>query len=212
MGAIDRYGNFGVEYKWVTSYFKKKDAYWDDAQLGKNMIKSLRSFLNDSGVTVKNHFSPFGEIVDRLGIETSSAWALMLCELAYTSEFNWWIMNIDFETELTPDGIYAMLTDVPSENSRSHIVSAYKNILVSNSILSREIGLGECDWTEKNGKRFWNSVIRTAWKNPDPVVILYSMYKFAEACGDYYTFTLSRLTVRFAVFLGGFRGIAVTVV
>ena len=28
---------------------------------------------------------------------------------------------------------------------------------------------------------------------PDPLVILYGLYVFAEKCGDYYQFTLSRL-------------------
>lgn len=52
---------------------------------------------------------------------------------------------------------------------------------------------GVCDYTLKNGKRFWNSVVRIPWENPNPLVILYSLYKFAEACGDYHQFTLSRL-------------------
>ena len=34
---------------------------------------------------------------------------------------------------------------------------------------------------------------RTPWATPIPEVILYSLYKFAEACGDYYQFTLSYL-------------------
>ena len=38
-----------------------------------------------------------------------------------------------------------------------------------------------------------NSFCRTAWENPDPKVVLYSLYKFAEKCGNYYQFTLSRL-------------------
>ena len=37
------------------------------------------------------------------------------------------------------------------------------------------------------------AITRTPWKNPNPLVILYSLYKFAEACGSYYQFTLSRL-------------------
>ena len=36
-------------------------------------------------------------------------------------------------------------------------------------------------------------VTRTSWKNPKQEVILYSLYKFAEACGGYYQFTLNRL-------------------
>ena len=34
---------------------------------------------------------------------------------------------------------------------------------------------------------------RCSWENPDPLVILYALYRFAEACGDYYQFRLSTL-------------------
>ena len=101
--------------------------------------------------------------------------------------------NIDFSVAYTPDSIYAILDDTMSKNSRSHIVSAYKNILISNPYFGNEIGLGACDYELKGGKRMWNSVVRLAWKTPNPLVVLYSLYKFAEACGDYYQFTLSRL-------------------
>jgi phosphoadenosine phosphosulfate reductase len=37
------------------------------------------------------------------------------------------------------------------------------------------------------------AVYRTGWSAPDERVILYSLYKFAEACGNYKQFTLSRL-------------------
>ena len=194
MGSIDRYGNMGIELDWVRSYFKLKDEFWTSPHsLGTNMVKNLKSFLNDAEVTAKSKFAPFGKVIDNIGIENSDAWALILCNLTYTSEFNWWVKNIDFSTAQTPDTIYAMLDDSMSKNSRSHIVSAYKNILISIPQLSNEIGLGVCDYTLKNGKRFWNSVVRIPWKNPNPLVILYSLYKFAEACGDYHQFTLSRL-------------------
>lgn len=194
MGSIDRYGNMGIELDWVRSYFKLKDEFWTSPHsLGTNMVKNLKSFLNDAEVTAKSKFAPFGKVIDKIGIESSDAWALMLCNLTYTSEFNWWVKNIDFSTTHTPDTIYAMLDDSMSKNSRSHIVSAYKNILISIPQLSNEIGLGVCDYTLKNGKRFWNSVVRIPWENPNPLVILYSLYKFAEACGDYHQFTLSRL-------------------
>ena len=35
--------------------------------------------------------------------------------------------------------------------------------------------------------------MRTSWSDPDPKVILYSLYKFAENCGGYYQFSLTRL-------------------
>ena len=193
MGAIDRYGNLGVEYKWVMAYFQKKDEYWESARIGKNMVKSLRCFLNDSQITEKSKFAAFGEVIDRIGIETANAWGLILCNLAYTSEYNWWIKNIKFNTDYTPAAINAMLTEVPSNNSRTHIVSAYKNMFISILPLSNEVGVGICDYEEKNGKRYLNTVRRIAWSSPEPKVILYSLYMFAEKCGGYYSFTLSRL-------------------
>lgn len=194
MGSIDRYGNMGIEYDWVAAYFKCKDNFWESPHsLGKNMVKNLRSFLNDSEITSKNKFTRFGETVDAIGIETPVAWALMACNLAYTSEFNWWIKNISFVGSYTPDSIYSMLDDSMSNNSRTHIVSAYKNIFISIPQLSTEVGMGVCEYEIKGGKRYLNSVVRIPWENPEPRVILYSLYKFAEACGGYYQFTLARL-------------------
>lgn len=194
MGSIDRYSNMGVEFEWVKEYFKTKDKFWSSAHsLGTNKVKYLKNFLNDSDVTLKGSFSNFGAVVDHIGIDNVNAWALMLCNLAYSSEFNWWIKNIDFKVKYTPDSIYAMLDDSMSKNSRSHIVSAYKNILISIPQLGIEIGLGSSEYELKSGKRIWHSVIRMPWQNPEPRVILYSLFKFAEACGNYYQFTLSRL-------------------
>lgn len=80
-----------------------------------------------------------------------------------------------------------------SKNSKNHIVSAYKNIFISIKQIGEELGMGVCDYELKNNKRYLNTITRSNWKNPDPRVILYSLYKFAENCGDYYQFTLTRL-------------------
>lgn len=194
MGSIDRYANMGIEYNWLVEYFKSKDDFWNsDHSLGKNMVKSLRLFLNDSEITEKGKFTRFGEVVDKLGIETTTAWALMVCNLAYTAEFNWWIKNTTFASAYTPEAIFSMLDDAMSKNSRDHIVSAYKNIFISNVVLGNDIGMGICEYEVKGGKRYLKSITRMPWSSPDSRVILYSLYKFAEGCGGYYQFTLSRL-------------------
>ena len=194
MGSINRYGNMGIEYGWVKKYFEKKDEFWTSPHgLGTNMVKHLKSFLADAGITIKNKYTSFGEVIEHIGIEETCAWALMLSNLAYTSEFNWWIRKTNIGQTYTPDAIISMLGDDMSANSKSHITSAFKNIFISTSQLGEEIGLGICDYELKNGKRFLNTFIRGTWQNPDPRVILYSLYKFAEACGEYYQFTLGRL-------------------
>mgnify|MGYP000493099688 CR=1 FL=1 len=194
MGSIDRYGNMGIEYEWVKKYFDKKDDFWNSAHgLGTNMVKYLRNFLNDSGITEKGKYTDFGALIDKLGIDSVLAWALLVCNLAYTSEYNWWIRHTIVGQTYTTDAIVSMLGDDMSNNSKSHIASAYKNIFISTPQVGNELGLGICDYEVRKGRRYLNSITRSKWQNPDPRVILYSLYKFAEGCGGYYQFTLGRL-------------------
>ena len=195
MGSIDRYGNIGIEYDWVADYFSKGDNFWEDNGLGINKIKNMKSFLSDAGATVpkKNTMSPFGKKIADIGIATEAAWGLLVSNLVYTSEFNWWVMNIKPGQTYTPTQLVSMLSEqVTSENSQKHIVSAYKNIFASNEILGRTLGLGVCTLKEGSSNRVLLDIRRGSWREPDPRVILYSLYKFAEKCGTY-QFRLSTL-------------------
>lgn len=195
MGSIDRYGNIGIEYDWVADYFSKGDNFWEDNGLGINKIKNMKSFLSDAGATVpkKNTMSPFGKKIADIGIGTEAAWGLLVSNLVYTSEFNWWVMNIKPGQTYTPAQLVSMLSEqVMSENSQKHIVSAYKNIFASNEILGRALGLGVCTLKEGSSNRVLLDIRRDSWREPDPRVILYSLYKFAEKCGTY-QFRLSTL-------------------
>lgn len=195
MGSIDRYGNIGIEYDWVVDYFSKGDNFWEDNGLGINKIKNMKSFLSDAGATVpkKNTMSPFGKKIADIGIATEAAWGLLVSNLVYTSEFNWWVMNIKPGQTYTPTQLVSMLSEqVTSENSQKHIVSAYKNIFASNDILGRALGLGVCALKEGSSNRILLDIRRDSWREPDPRVILYSLYKFAEKCGTY-QFRLSTL-------------------
>ncbi len=195
MGSIDRYGNIGIEYDWVVDYFSKGDNFWEDNGLGINKIKNMKSFLSDAGATVpkKNTMSPFGKKIADIGIGTEAAWGLLVSNLVYTSEFNWWVMNIKPGQTYTPAQLVSMLSEqVTSENSQKHIVSAYKNIFASNEILGRALGLGVCTLKEGSSNRILLDIRRGSWREPDPRVILYSLYKFAEKCGTY-QFRLSTL-------------------
>lgn len=195
MGSIDRYGNIGIEYDWVVDYFSKGDNFWEDNGLGINKIKNMKSFLSDAGATVpkKNTMSPFGKKIADIGIGTEAAWGLLVSNLVYTSEFNWWVMNIKPGQTYTPAQLVSMLSgQVTSENSQKHIVSAYKNIFASNEILGKALGLGVCTLKEGSSNRVLLDIRRGSWREPDPRVILYSLYKFAEKCGTY-QFRLSTL-------------------
>lgn len=193
MGSIDRYTNFGIEYEWVKEYLEKKNDFWTSHNLGSKKIDVLKNFLKDSGLAEKNEITKFGNLISSLGVDDTASWGLILCNLAYTPEFNWWIKNIEFNTYVDSNLIINMLDSSLTSNTKDHIASAFKNTFISIRPLSEEIGLGVCDYEMKNGKRKLNSIMRTCWHSPEPKVILYSLYKFAENCGNYYQFSLSRL-------------------
>ena len=198
MGSVDRYGNMGIEYDWVRKYMQNTEDFWNSAHgLGTNMVKYLKSFLSDSGIAVRKKsdyvLTDFGQKVKQLGVEDVNAWGLMVSNLVYTSEYNWWVKNTVVDQTYTPAEIMAMVGDDMTVNSKKNIVSAYKNIFISTEQVGTELGLGLCDYQLKNGKKYLESITRGKWKNPNPRVILYSLFKFAEACGDYYQFTLKRL-------------------
>jgi len=125
----------------------------------------------------------------------------MLCNLVYTAEFNWFVKNIVPYESITPDQMKYMLNDVMENDAKGlgkrNVTDAFK-ILLTKTPFGETIGLGRCDFEEKvnaSGNEIitLNSFYRDTWKTPNPEVILYSLYKFAEACGDYYQFTLNRL-------------------
>lgn len=192
-GSIDQYKNMGIQYAWVVEFFEKKDRFWEDNSLGSQMITSLKAFLRHTGALEGKNISDFGEKIAELGGDTVVSWALMLCNLVYTPQFNWWINNIGFEHTYTQAEIKEMLEGIVTDNSRKNIIYGFKNILSSNDIFSKVLGLGSVNLEKKGKNTVLVDVQRTKWEEPIPEVILYSLFKFAEACDGYYQFALSTL-------------------
>lgn len=192
-GSIDQYKNMGIRYSWVVEYLNKKDEFWNDNGLGSMMLKSLKTFLRHAEITDKNKITNFGRIVASLGGESAVSWALMICNLVYTPQFNWWVMNIDTNRQYTHKELDEMLKELLTDNSRKNVISGFKNIFCTNPVLGENLGFGFVNVEKKGKNTYLIDAYRTSWTAPDPRVILYSLYKFAEKCGDYYQFTLTEL-------------------
>ena len=75
-----------------------------------------------------------------------------------------------------------------SDTTKKNALKALK-ATVRNSPIGEELGQGIC---EVKGNAVI-SITRTAWQNPEPLVILYSLYQFAEHSENLYSFTLTDL-------------------
>lgn len=217
MKGMDRYFSFGIRKNWMDLFFQDEGlaVFWMSDGHGLVANKKKDAFLNfvkDAGLVeydktldgdkyTKNIPTTFARAAFSIGSDSDVSWALMLCNLAYTSEFNWFIKNIPALQQITPDQMKYMLSEVMEGDTKGlgkrNIADAFKILLVKTPFGS-DLGLGHPNYEEKvnasgNEVITMTSFYRDSWSNPDPRVILYSLYKFAENCGDYYQFTLSRL-------------------
>lgn len=223
MTGLDRYYSFGIKENWLRVYFDYEgtSSFWKSDGDGEVPNKKKDAFLNfvkDAGLVdedkslkgkeykyIKYKPNKFAEKMFSLGVDDESMWAYLMCNLVYaedSEEFRWFIKNIPFSETSTPESIKLRLDEV-MENDKSglgkrNICDALKSFLIKTPF-GKQLGLGSViDYEEKvssNGRETitLNYFVRGSWENPDEKVILYALYRFAEACGNYRQFTLTRL-------------------
>ena len=190
--GVNKYLSIGVDFDWLKRYFM------DESEPGNRKTDVMFNFLSDAEVLKRKKWTRLGELVKRLGLESNVAWGLMLCNLAYAAPFRWYIETIGFDAAYSDE---QLAVDMPADNktakkAQGEFWNGFKVILDSNSVLQR-MGFGIPEITEKmqkdGPKKTLHSITRHSWNDPIPEVILYGLYKFAEACGGYYQFSLETL-------------------
>ena len=189
--GINRYLSVGVDAEWIYKFIDD-----DKFEPGNRKTDTMHSFLSDAGITQKRKFTSFGVKIKEFGLDKESSWALIICNIVYAVPFNWYVRNIPFNALYTAEQLSIDLSDA-TQKARGEFWNGMKIIIDSNYYF-KSIGIGIPDVNikvNKNGNetKIMNSIRRESWDDPDPRVILYSLYKFAEACGGYYQFTLSTL-------------------
>lgn len=186
--SIDSYADHAPKIEWIQSFFKLGDDFIKENSLGSVMIEKFRRFLRDAELLDKNKMTSTAKILQRIGLDDSAFWGIMLVNLSHTPEIGWYVNNVPFEEQVSRDELMKKLkiAGVKDRGARS-ITGAYKRILALP--FGTEVGLG---FVVMNGK-VYEGIIRGRWVNPNPLVVLYSLYKFAEKCGDYYQFSLKIL-------------------
>lgn len=195
--GLNRYLSVGVDAEWVKEYLHDQSF-----EPGNRKTDVMFGLMNDAGITSHKKLTEFGTFIQGCDIDSNRIWALLLCNLVYSPAFGWYVHHIPFREKYIESNLLLDMGEDSSKKdggkkARGEFWNGFKTILDTNKSF-KEIGLGipEIETkTNKNGeiKKKMISIIRLPWQNPDPLVILYSIYKFAEECGEYYQFTLTRL-------------------
>lgn len=185
--SLNCYSHFGPKMEWINQFFMYKNEFDANNDLGSQMYSFFKRFLRDANLIDLNGFSRFATIVESLGLENEAPWALMLVNLSYTPQIGWFIKNTGFNELYERNYILSLLVDDGAKESWvNDIWSAYSRFT---DLPFADVGLG---FPHKDGGKFIG-VTRTSWRIPEPKVILYALYKFSEACGNYKQFSLTRL-------------------
>ena len=188
-GSLDEYGTHPVKLEWIQEYIKYKEDFEEkQTKLGSAMLPMFKKFLRNAGITNKNNaWTPLAQILFKNELDSDYLWGLMFANLAYSTQTRWMIKNLDFNATYLQNELVDMISGFSSSKTGPRNISnSFRHIA---ELSFSKVGFGEVTGKTKEGFQF----IRHPWENPDPRVILYSLYKFAEACDGYYQFTLSRL-------------------
>ena len=187
--SLDCYAAHGPKIEWFQQYVKLGERFMSENSLGNNQVPAFNRFLRDAGIIEGDSETILCQLL-KDNFNEEYVWALMLVNLAYTPEVGWYLSTFNINDVFSQSAIVNELsnTEGVSSSAQKSIPAALKRIA---ALPFSQVGFGIVEKSNKEdgGAKF----IRIPWTNVDSRVLLYSLYKFAEACGGYYQFTLSRI-------------------
>lgn len=188
--GMDRYKRFGLRLEWIRIYFEDPQSFWKSERLGKVMYEAFKVWGKEIGLLDENKNPlPNFEKLSSLGAESLKLWGIFWVNMAYNSAVtNIFVKNVDFDSAYGNDFFMEILGDSLKERTKQNAMNALKDTFRSSPI-GEELQQGIC---EMKGRQVV-SITRKTWENPEPLVILYSLYKFAEHSVEQHSFTLTQL-------------------
>lgn len=187
--SLNCYSHFAPKMEWLEQFFKYKNDFKNQHTLGSNMFDFFKRFLRDSELVISPDLSlsQFAILIDSLSLENENVWSLMFVNLSYTPQINWVVKTLNFGEIYSADYLKSQLIEDGAKESWVNDVCSSLNRLAT--LPFRNVGFLK---TEINRTKLV-SVTRQPYHDVDSRVILYSLYKYAEGCGDFKQFTMSRL-------------------
>ena len=188
MKSLNTFSNHAPKPLWLAGFFKNKDKYWGDCGLGVKQIPFFKRFLRDANLIENNSVSPFAEKLSSIGWESEAGLGLLLVNIAYNPQVKWYIKNLDIGHVYPRSSVEDMLTAIgQSKGNIDSIIPSFKRFC--ELPFGTKLNFGTVTLKGKQIK----TLARGKSTLEDNRVILYALYKFAEACEGYYQFTLTRL-------------------
>ena len=185
--SLNCFSHHAPKLDWLEQYFEFKNEFNEKNRLGSNMFSFFKRFLRDADLLDGDGFTRFAEIINDIGLDNDLSWALMLSNLAYNPQIGWYVKKIKFNETLSKEYVCSLLVDDGADEKWvSDVWGSFGRFV---DLGFSRVGMGEA--VKEKSKTV--AIYRTPWENVDDRVVLYSLYKFAEACGNRRQFSLSEL-------------------
>ncbi len=185
--SLNCFSHHAPKLDWLEQYFEFKNEFNEKNRLGSNMFSFFKRFLRDADLLDGDGFTRFAEIINDIGLDNDLSWALMLSNLAYNPQIGWYVKKIKFNETLSKEYVCSLLVDDGADEKWvSDVWGSFGRFV---DLGFSRVGMGEA--VKEKSKIV--AIYRTPWENVDDRVVLYSLYKFAEACGNRRQFSLSEL-------------------
>lgn len=189
--SLNKYQTFGLRQNWLEAYFSMRDDLWTSDKLGNRQIDALRVWLRDADITDKNKITPLGQRLAALGAGNPITWSIIWTNLSYNSTIvRWYVLNAQLKKLYTKNELIDMLGDNYSVSTRSNALSSLFE-LFRYSPLSGDLGIIKLEMFGKTNRV--KTVCKRGWEHPEPISVLYALYRYAESEDGRYDFALSEL-------------------
>ena len=184
MKSINCFATHMPKTEWFADFFDRKDDFLIENGLGPVQKPFFRRFLKDANLIDGNKISSLTEKLALLLWDSTTSLGIILSNIAYNPQFEWYIRNMEIGRFYTRTDLTSMLEEAGvTEKNTPYIINGFKRIVQTPFGMTLNFGYVDGEENYTRNKCLVGS----------PLVVLYSLYKFAEACGGYYEFTLSRL-------------------
>lgn len=207
--SFNRYNTHGPLLDWFDEFkdIRNIESFLSQTQLGIKQKDNFIKFLRDCElINLKNEETKLCKSFYNTDIANELLWSLFFVNCAYNSEpIKWFVNKYRFNSIVLKDDIINEIILETEDTSKDNRVpkDAVRDLLRIFKLPCAKMGLATV-LVDGDGKEKQTSIIRCKWESPIPEVILYSLYKYAEHCGEFdekvgvctnlfSEFTLSRL-------------------
>lgn len=188
-GSLNSFANHAPKTDWVREFFEVGNDFWELNSLGPNQVPMFKRFLRECNIVDKeNKTTKIYDLILELGWESEAAWGIILSNLAYNPQVRWYIDTLDVGNYYSREQVSEILIgEGVSKNDATSIINAFKRFC--ELPLGTTLGWG---MVIENGRQV-DSLSRCKCSITNNLIVMYSLFLFAEKCNNYREFTLSWL-------------------